>query len=145
MSRADKIFPTAILFVVAALVAAGYFVLQFTWTAFIFPLGAGAVICVLCVLELIGFGNNAPTAKPANDAPPPLSVPSLAWMAALALFLYGLGFIAGPAAYLLICLRMNGFSWVLATVTAAASVAVTWGLFINVMHVLLPIAPLWMS
>ena len=145
MSRAEAIFPAAIFAVIAALVAAGYFVLQFSWTAFIFPLGTGVAICILCALELFRLGNSPPAQAPAEDGPPPLSISSLAWMAALGLFLYGLGFVVGPAAYLLVCLRMNGFSWGLAAGVAAASVAVTWGIFIKVMHVLLPIAPLWMS
>jgi hypothetical protein len=66
-------------------------------------------------------------------------------MFALALFLFGLGFVAGPAAYLLICLRANGFSWGLSASVAVASLAVTWGLFIKTMGILLPVAPLWMN
>ena len=33
-------------------------------------------------------------------------------MFALAVFLYAFGFVAGPALYLLACLRANGFSWI---------------------------------
>jgi hypothetical protein len=145
MSRAEMIFPAAIFVFVAVMVAAGHFVFQFTWTAFVFPLGTGLAVCALCAVELIRLRGGAETTAPAGDAPPPLSIPGLAWMAALAVFLFGLGFVAGPAAYLLACLRANGFSWGLAAGVAAASVAVTWGLFIKVMHVLLPITPLWMS
>jgi hypothetical protein len=143
MTRAETIFPAAVLVGVAAFVAAGYFVLQFTWTAFIFPLGVGIVVCTLCATELLRPRSGE--AAPDEERPPPLSIPSLAWMGALALFLYGLGFVAGSAAYLLVCLRANGFSWTLAAAAAAASVAVSWGLFIKVMHILLPIQPLWMS
>lgn len=143
MNRAETIFPAAILVCVAVFVALGYLVLEFTWTAFAFPLGAGVAVCALCAIELMRLGRSE--GEPAEEAAPPLSIPSLAWTAALGLFLYGLGFVAGPAVYLLVCLRANGFSWTLAASVAAASVAVSWGLFIKMMHVLLPIAPLWMS
>jgi hypothetical protein len=145
MSKAETIFPAAIFVIVAALVAFGYFISQFTWITFVFPFMVGVVLCALCLIELTRpFKNSDSTAT--SEAPPaPLSMSSLFWMFALIVFLYGLGFVAGPAAYLLACLRANGFSWRLSAGVAAASVAVTWGLFIKVMNVLLPIAPLWMS
>ena len=85
--------------------------------------------------------------KPTLDAERagPLSWPSLIWIFALAGFLFGLGFVAGPACYLLIFLRANRFSWASSASIAAASVVVTWGLFIKIIGILLPVAPLWMG
>jgi hypothetical protein len=143
MSRAKAIFPFAILTVVAALIAIGYFVIQYSFITFIFPLMVGIVVCLLCLMELARLRAN-PVVTSA-DPPAPLSLSSLAWMFALIVFLYGLGFVFGAAAYLLACLRANGFSWRLAGGVAAASLLVAWGLFIKIMGIQLPIVPLWIT
>ncbi len=147
MSRAEAIFPALIVIFVATLLVLGNFVFEYSWTAFAFPLAAGAFLCVLCALEIAGVlvtRREAPALiAQAEEDRPPLSLPSLAWMFGLAAFLYAFGFVAGPALYLVACLRANGFSWVLAVSVAVGSVLLTWGLFINIMGILLPIEPLW--
>jgi hypothetical protein len=150
VSRAELIFPALILVVVAAFAGGGYFIGEYSWGVIAFPFGAALATCVLCAIEiarvLASRRVTAPTpAAPASsmDAAQPISASSLGWMFVLPLFLYGLGFVAGPAVYLLACLRANGFSWALSTGMAAASVAVTMGLFMQVMGVLLPVMPLW--
>jgi hypothetical protein len=145
MSRAEIMFPALILAFTATFLALGNFVYAYSWTSFAFPLMVGAVLCVLCAARIVTAlaGPHATAPRTNQDEPVPLSLSSLAWMFALALFLYGLGFVAGPAAYLLACLRANGFSWSLALAVAGSSLLVTWGLFIHVMSILLPIWPLW--
>jgi hypothetical protein len=152
MTRGEIVFPSLIFALVAGLLVLGNSVFEYSWTAFAFPLGAGLALCALCAVEIARLLKAGPVAAPAapppsdaDDAPPAFSAASLAWTFALGVFLYGLGFVAGPAAYLLVCLRASGFSWRLATGVAVASLAVTWGLFIKLMGVLLPMAPLWLS
>ena len=144
MSRAALVFPGLIFVAVAALLSFG--ALNYTWTAFAFPLGAGVILCIFCAGEVAATLTGRRKTVPAVDEERAgLSLPSIAWLFALAPLLYGLGFVAGPACYLLVCLRGNGFSWSLSASIALASVAVTWGLFIKVMGILLPVVPLWMA
>ena len=123
-----------------------YAAATFTWTALQFPLGAGILLCALCIGELATtlFGRQTETELDAERTEP-LSWTILVWIFALGGFLFGLGFVAGPAFYLLIYLRANRFSWGFSTAIAVASVAVTWGLFIKIIGILLPVAPLWMG
>jgi hypothetical protein len=151
MSRAEFIFPALIFAAVALLLVLGNSVFAYTWTAYVFPLGAGVVLCALCAAEMAvalrARERAAPAARAAAtaDAAAPFSLASFAWMFALAAFLYALGFVAGPALYLLVCLRANGVSWALSAGVALASLLVTWGLFIKVMGIQLPLAPLWLA
>lgn len=64
-------------------------------------------------------------------------------MFALLPFLYGLGFVFGS--YLLVCLKSNGFSWRLSGSIAIVSLAATYGVFIKIFGLLLPVWPMWMS
>lgn len=149
MRRAELVFPSLILAVIAALLA--YATVSYTWTALAFPLGAGLILCGMCIGEVAtvmrACDRQLPPEIDAIDeaAPAPLSLTSVAWIFALGFFLYGLGFVAGPACYLLVCLRASRFSWPASTGIAAASVVVTWGFFIKIIGILLPIAPLWMG
>jgi hypothetical protein len=150
MTRGELILPAVILALVAAFIGGGYVVGEYSWGVIAFPLGAALATCALCAIEiarvLASRRISAPAAAgPADglDAPVPMSASGLGWMFVLPVFLYGLGFVAGPALYLLACLRANGFSWALSAGMAAASVAVTMGLFMQVMGVLLPVMPLW--
>jgi Tripartite tricarboxylate transporter TctB family len=147
MSRAELIFPAIIFATVAAFAAGGYFIGGYPWGVLAFPLGAAVLTCVLCAIEIarVLAARRQPASAPAESAEDalPMSASGLAWMFVLPVFLYGLGFIAGTAAYLLACLRANGFTWRLSAGVALVSLAVTWGLFVHVMGVLLPIMPLW--
>lgn len=147
MTRAEAIFPALLIVIVATLLVLGNFAFEYSWTAFAFPLAAGLVLCVLCAMEIGGVAvarREAPDlVARAEEDRPPLSPSGLVWMFALAVFLYAFGFVAGPALYLLACLRANGFSWIVSGGIAAASIPLTWGLFINIMGILLPIEPLW--
>ena len=147
MNLREAILPALLLAATAALLVGG-FVADYSWTAIAFPLAAGTAVCVLCVIELIAIRERRSAMVPAivaDEESTPLSPASMAWMFALALFLFGLGFVAGPATYLLVCLRANGFSWQLSAGVAIASLAITWGLFIKTMGILLPIIPFWMT
>lgn len=150
MRRAELVFPFLILVVIAALLAYG--AANYTWTALAFPLGAGLILCGMCIGELASVlraRGRQPVAEidaiEVAEGPAPLAFASVAWIFALAIFLYGLGFVAGPACYLLIYLRASRFSWPVSAGIAAASVVVTWGFFIKIIGILLPIAPLWMG
>jgi Tripartite tricarboxylate transporter TctB family len=149
MTRAEAIFPVLILTGVVALVAGGIFLAGYSWKVIAFPFGAAAVICALCLVQFATMLTGA-KAHPAETSPSdiptePLTIASLAWLFALALFLAGLGFVFGPAAYLLAYLRAHGSSWLFSSAIAAGSVLVTWGLFIKALRVLLPLQPLWLA
>jgi hypothetical protein len=81
---------------------------------------------------------------PANDTPlEPLSWTAVAWAFALVPFVIAFGFVFGSALYLLAYLLANGTSWRLSAIIASASLLVTWGLFIRLMRVPMPVEPLW--
>jgi hypothetical protein len=145
MTRAELAFPALLLAGVASLVAAGFLLFGYPWSVIAFPFGAALVMCMLCVVQLVTlFAGIRPA--PSDDTPSePLTASSVAWIFALAGFVYALGFVFGPAAYLLAYLRANRISWLTSASIAAASVIVTWGLFIKALHVLLPIEPLWLG
>lgn len=146
MKRAALAFPALILVGVAGLLGAGAFVLNYSATVLAFPLGAGIVVCALCAVEMASdLVRHAPSPAASAETPEPLAASSVASVFTLALLTYGLGFVYGPAAYLLAYLRASGCSWRLAAAIAAVSLLVTWGLFITLLRVPLPIDPLWLS
>lgn len=152
MNRAEAIFPGVILTGVVALVAGGIVLAGYSWKVIAFPFGAAAVICALCLVQIATTmaGTKAQpvdhTAVQPSDIPAePLTIASLIWVFILALFLAGLGFVFGPAAYLLLYLRAHGSSWLLSTAVSAGSLLVTWGVFIKALRVLLPLQPLWLG
>ena len=145
MSRGEIIFPAVLFIVVAALIAGG-FAVGYSWTVIAFPFGAAIIICALSALQTYWAFAGDPGRPSAEDEQlPPLTVASLVWIFALALFVYGFGFVAGPALYLLAYLRAHGSSWALSGIIAAASIVFTWALFIKFLQVPLPIEPLWMG
>jgi hypothetical protein len=146
MKRGELAFSALMFAAVAALLLAGLFVLDYSWTVIAFPLMAGAALCVLCLLDIgatLGVRAAPSTAK--DDSPEPLSLASLAWALSLLPFVYALGFVFGSAVYLFTYLRAHGSSWRFSAGVAAASLLVTWGLFIKILHILLPLEPLWWS
>lgn len=145
MNRRQTVFPALILAFTATTLAVGYFHYQYSWTAFAFPLAAGLVVCLLCAFEIAAIARRPGTRAPRAADQPPLSLAGVAWLFALAAFLYAFGFVAGAALYLLVCLRGNDFSWRLSVGTAVVSLFVTWGIFIKVLGVQLPLKPLWMG
>ena len=146
MSRAELAFPSIIFALVAAFAVGGIVIGEYPWGVIVFPFGAATVVCILCAIEIVRVvkGKAAPETQP-EQTDDEISLKALGWLFALAPFLYGLGFVFGPAAYLLACLWANGVSWRLSIPIAAASLLVTWGLFIKLMSVLLPVAPLWLG
>jgi len=145
MSRGEIAFP-AVLFAVAAGLIAGGFWVGYSWTVIAFPLGAAAIVCGLSALQMSwAIAGKADRAAAEDEPLAPLTPASLAWVFALGLFVAALGFVFGPAAYLFAYLRAHGSSWALSGAIAAASIVVTWGLFIKFLQVLLPIEPLWMG
>lgn len=144
MTRGAFLFPALILAFTATMLGIGYFHYHYSWVSFAFPLGVGLVLCTLCAMEMLVFSRSPKTSERNADVPA-LSLVSLAWLFALAPFLWAFGFVFGAALYLLVSLRGNAFSWRTAIATALVSLLVSWGLVIKVLGVQLPIAPLWSS
>lgn len=142
--RAQIIFPCLIFAIVAALLASGLFVYRYSWTVIGFPLGAGVFVGVMCLVDIALTLKGREPKPPANEEPlPPLSMAALLWAFALVPFVIAFGFVFGPALYLLAYLLANGSSWRLSAIISTASLLVTWGLFIRVMRVPMPVEPLW--
>lgn len=147
MSRPAFAFPAFLFVAIAVLV--GYAAAHYTWTALVFPLGVGVMLCGLCGVEAARALAEARGPPPEIEAverltAEPLSLASIGWIFALIVFLYAFGFVLGPALYLFAFLRVNGFSWPTCTAIGLASAAITWGFFIKTIGILLPVAPLWM-
>lgn len=146
MSRAEIIFPFVLIVFVVAILTSGW-MLDYSWTVIGFPFATGVVVCLLCVtIGAMAFtGRSLSVAGAPAAEVQPITIASVAWIFALGAAVYALGFVFGPAVYLLAYLRANDFSWRLSLSVAVGSLAVTWGLFIKALHVLLPIQPLWWS
>lgn len=142
MKTAEVVFPSLLFALTVALLLGGWMV-GYSWSVIIFPMAVGVLLCGLCALHIVAVlaGRSPPIVL--DEATGPLTVRSVAWVFALAPFIAGLGFIAGPALYLFVYLRANGSSWRLSAIMSALSVVVTWGVFIKGLQVLLPIEPLW--
>ncbi len=145
MNRAEAVFPALIFAAVAALLLAGVFAFHYSWTVIAFPFVAGVVVCLLCLLDIfLTLGRLGARPGATDAAAQALSLASLAWALSLAPFVYALGFVFGPAAFLFVYLRAHGSSWRFSGIVAVASVLVTYGFFIKVLHILLPVQPLWL-
>jgi hypothetical protein len=146
MNHAELAFPAVILLAVSALLTAGFLVLDYSWTVITFPFVTGIVLGVLCLLQLATTVRK-PLPTPAADERPdePLIASSIAWILALAVLLYGVGFIFGPAIFLLAYSKAQGSSWKFSSALSASSLIVTWVLFVKLLGVLLPAGPLWLS
>jgi hypothetical protein len=146
MKRGELLFPAIIFLVTGVLLLLGAFYYEYARIVFMFPLAAGLALCALCLNEIVAVVRGRTRTSPQIDDEPDVSMSwtALGWMLSLLIFLYGFGFVFGIAAYLLFCLRGNGFSWQLSVGAAAASLLLTWGVFIKILGVLLPVQPLWM-
>jgi hypothetical protein len=151
MNRAEIVFPGLLVLLVGGLLAGGIFVAGYSWKVVAFPFAAGAIMCGLCIL-LVATTLMRGTLQAARGPEPPsetmteaLTWSSIGWVFVLGLFLYGLGFVLGPAAYLIVYLRRNGVSWPASLAIGGGSILVTWGLFIRLLRVLLPLQPLWLG
>ena len=146
MIRAEIVFPSLLFAAVGSLLLVGFFVLHHSWTVIGFPFLAGVAVCVLCLVDIAMSLSAARARASVTDTPQePLSMTSLAWAFALGLFVYGLGFVFGPAAYLFTYLRAHGSSWLFSSAVAGVSLLLTWGVFIKLLRILLPMQPLWWS
>jgi hypothetical protein len=147
MKRGEFLFPALIFLITGVLLLVGAFYYEYARIVFMFPLATGLALCALCLNEIVAVLKGQTRTAPQIDDEPDVSMSwtALGWMLSLLIFLYGFGFVFGMAAYLLLCLLGNGFSWKISVGVAAASLLLTWGVFIKILGVLLPIQPLWMS
>ena len=143
MNRAAEIaFPAVLLAIVTALVAGGFFLFDYSWRVISFPFLAAVVMGGLCLAQIAAVWSGR--AQPRGRVEPePVTGASVVWVFAMAGFILAFGFVFGSAAYLLAYLRANGSSWLLSLSVSAVSVVVTWGFFIRLMRVPLPLEPLW--
>jgi hypothetical protein len=143
-ARLQILFPLLLITIVAALLGAGLFVYRYSWAVVGFPLGAGVFVCVMCAIDIIMTLTGRAPARPVSEAPlEPLSVSAVVWAFALLPFVFAFGFVFGSALYLLAYMLATGSSFRLSAIISAASLVVTWGLFIRLMRVPMPLEPLW--
>jgi hypothetical protein len=145
MTRPQALFPALILAFTASMLALGYFHYHYSWVSFAFPLGAGAILCALCALEIASALRHPEADAQRLADMPALSLRSAAWLFALAPFLWAFGFVFGAALYLLVSLRGHAFSWRASVLTSAGWLLLSWGLVVKILGVQLPIMPMWMG
>ena len=71
------------------------------------------------------------------------SLIGIAVIASILPLVFFLGFPLGVAVFLLWALRCNGESWALALIVSVVSLLLTYGLFLRVLWVPLPVYPVW--
>jgi hypothetical protein len=147
MTRGEFLFPALIFAMTAILLLLGVFYYHYSTGVLAFPLGSGLVLCGFCIYAMMTALSGRVETVPVDPDDPqvPLSPVGLLWMFALLPCLYLFGFVFGSALYLLVCLRSNGFSWSISAGIALGGLVATWGLFIKIFGILLPLWPLWMS
>lgn len=135
--RGEIAFPLGLLAFVVAILIVGGLGLRHAALVIGFPLGVGIVTGALCVAVVVKT-NRRPAA--------PERYPSIAWseaagiVAVLPLMLL-LGYPVGLAVYLAAYLRWRGEGWSLTLGCALGSLAVSYGVFVKILEVPLPLGP----
>lgn len=133
-----------------AICATGHFHYGYSATLMLFPLLAAGTTLFIVAIQLVALARSPDTAGEAmaDRAQAPRAAGAGAWARLAALFavvpcLLLAGYPAGLALYLLVVLRRAGEGWVVSGGLAAASLLVSYGLFVRLLGVPLPLAPWW--
>lgn len=141
MTRYGEIlFPLGVLAFLAVVLLVGGIGLRHPAMVIAFPLGVGIVTGALCVAVAVRDGNR-PAATAAGQ---PIDWSEAARVGAVLPLVLLLGFSAGLAVYLAGYLRWRGEGWGMSLGCAAGSVALTYGVFVKLLAVPLPLIPWWL-
>ena len=117
----------------------------------LFPLLAAGVTLAIIAVQLgilLAEARRGPAADlPEHRRAAPVAagavLPDLLWLVSVVPFIVLLGYPAGLALYLVCTLRRAGEGWPLAIGVAAASLLVSYCVFVRLLGVLLPLFPFW--
>lgn len=154
--RTELCFVLAIGVFLVALAALGLLYYDYSATLIRFPLlAAGITFAVLIAHLLLMHRRSAALAEQPPEAAPSALARALGasqrgrtlirllCVSSVVPLVFLLGYPLGLAAYLLTALKYFGESWPLSVAIAGASLAVSYGLFIQTLGVSLPIFPAW--
>ena len=134
-----------------AICATGHFHYGYSATLMLFPLLAAGTTLFIVVIQLVILARSPEAAGDAmadRAQAPRAALRASAWARLAALFavvpfVLLAGYPAGFALYLLVVLRRAGEGWAVSGGMAAASLLVSYGLFVRLLGVPLPLAPWW--
>jgi len=148
MRSAETAFLLALAAFLTGFCALGLFYYDYSTALMRFPLLAAGGTLVVVIVQVVALRRGT---APAQRGATPASAPArggrpvrdgLLLLSILPL-VFLLGFPAGLAVYLLGVLRCAGESWRLSLAAAAASLGVSYGIFVQAMGVPLPLLPFW--
>jgi len=135
------IFPSAVLAILITLIIIS---LGYRYTARLFPLLVMSPVVALLVVQIfMEFRTKAKQEmvckedKPAGEVTLGKYLRSQAWVAALLLLIYLLGFVVGPSLFVLIYLRVHGMKWLTTMICAVTVIVIVYGAFGSLFEVYL--------
>ena len=127
------IFPILLLSMLATMIVIS---LGYHYTAKLFPLLVMLPVAALLVAQIfIAIRDRKKQKTVAKEGKPPGEVTfakflqSQAWIVALLLLIYLLGFIVGPSLFVLIYLKTHGVKWITTIICIALVISVVYGAF----------------
>jgi hypothetical protein len=148
MRSAETAFLLALAAFLTGFCALGLFYYDYSVALMRFPLLAAGGTLVVVIVQVVALRRGtAPAHRSATsvDAPAQGERPVRKALLLLSILplVFLLGFPAGLAAFLLGVLRCAGESWRLSLAVAAASLGISYGVFVKAMGVPLPLLPYW--
>jgi hypothetical protein len=153
MRHAELAFLCLLAVFVIGFLTLGLFHYGYSFALLRFPLLAGGAVGVLVAAQIFVLRRSEP-AETAEAVGPGLTerftgparaatLLRICWLFSIVPLVFLCGYPWGLAIYLLCFLRSTRASWTLALAMAAASLLLSFGLFIEVLGVSLPVTPLW--
>lgn len=141
MKRGQIIFPLTIAGFVSLLLAAAAMQPSGSWRNLGFPLGVALPLLLACLLQASRSRHSETNGQDTTAVP---SSSTMAWLLAAPASIAALGFLAGPALFLICYLRWHAMRWS-ATLGSAVGIALLhWGL-VQGLRVPLPLGPPWLA
>ena len=150
-----RLAETAFLLLLAAFLVGtcllGQFYYAYSAGLMLFPLLAAGFTLIVVVLHLVSLARARPLSEtataPLKDLAErqagPTALRRLLWLSSVVPFVTLLGYPAGLAVYLLCLLRRADEGWSLSIGVAGGSLLVSYGLFVELLGVSLPLFPFW--
>ena len=157
MQRVEICFLLGICAILTGLCLLGLFYYEYSATLMRFPLMSAGVVLVVAMVQLGLLWNrpataNAPvgtgsmterTAADAGGSPRRSILAKICWLFLILPLVLALGYPVGLAIYLLLFLKQVGESWKVALGISGTSLLLSYGLFVEMLGVPLPLLPSW--
>lgn len=131
---------------IAVFLAAGEFVYDYSFPVHRFPIIIGLATIALAAFAVIRtLARPAPKDDDGENAPawPRGTTGALLWLASALPMVIFLGYLVGPALFLLLYLRLHGEKWLTAILFAAGCAAFIYLGFHELLAVRVPLYPFW--